>query len=150
VAAARPRDLSATRGHIPRPNLGEPCPLAGRPPLCNRTALCGRRSIRGWGAPAKFAADVLLPSTDTANPAPIGSDSGLTFERYLQLVQAELLFDGHSAWMYLTRRLELTSQLYGKAAIESAALDAWYHRRERLLQIDCEQVRLLVPPAALR
>jgi hypothetical protein len=52
--------------------------------------------------------------------------------------------------MYLTRRLELTSQLYGKAAIESAALDAWYHRRERLLQIDCEQVRLLVPPAALR
>jgi hypothetical protein len=117
-----------------------------------------RRSVRyvvvdsatGWCAPAKFAAYVLLPSRHTDSPAPIGIDSRLTFDRYLMLDQAEPLFDGHRAWTYLTRRLGFTSRSYGEAVIESAAFDAWYHRRERLLQVDREQVRLLVPPSAFR
>lgn len=106
--------------------------------------------ITGWCAPAKFAAYVLLPSRDAASPAPIGIDSRLTFDRYLQLDQAEPLFDGHRAWMYLTRRLGFTSYSYGDGVSESAAFDAWHHRRERLLQIDREQVRLLIPPSAFR
>ncbi|MCC6176054.1 MAG: hypothetical protein IT305_12175 [Chloroflexi bacterium] len=104
----------------------------------------------GWCAPAKFAAYVLLPSRDAASSAPMGIDSGLTFERYFQLDQAEPLFDGHRAWTYLTRRLGFSSRAYGEATIDSAAFDAWYVRRERLLQIDREQVRLLVPPSAFR
>ena len=80
----------------------------------------------------------------------MGIDSGLTFERYLQLDQAEPLFDGHRAWTYLTRRLGFTSHTYGEMAAVSSAFDAWYHRRERLLQIDREQVRLLVPSSAFR
>jgi hypothetical protein len=64
------------------------------------------------------------PSPHTASPAPIGIDSGLTFERYLQLDQAEPRFDGHRAWTYLTRRLGLTSSSCGEAAIASAAFDA--------------------------
>jgi hypothetical protein len=50
----------------------------------------------------------------------------------------------------LTRRLGFTSRSYDEAVIESATFDAWYARRERLLQIDREQVRLLVPPTAFR
>jgi hypothetical protein len=103
-----------------------------------------------WCAPAKFAAYVLLPSRDTASPTPIGIDSRLTFDRYRMLDQAEPLFDGHRAWTCLTRRLGFTSHSYGEAPIESAAFDAWYRRRKRLLQIDREQVRLLVPPTAFR
>ena len=117
-----------------------------------------RRAVRyvvvdpatGWCAPAKFAAYVLLPSRNTACSAPTGIDGGLTFERYLTLDQAEPLFDGHRAWTYLTRRLGFTSHSYTEVAIESSAFDAWYHRRERLLQIDREQVRLLIPPSAFR
>ena len=117
-----------------------------------------RRAVRyvvvdphtGWCAPAKFAAYVLLPSRDAASPASIGIDSRLTFERYLHLDQAEPLFDGHRAWTYLIRRLGFTSHSYGEAAIASAAFDAWHHGRERLLQIDREQARLLVPPSAFR
>jgi hypothetical protein len=104
----------------------------------------------GWCAPAKFAAYVLLPRRDTASPAPVGIDSGLTFERYLTLDQAEPLFDGHRARTYLTRRLGFTSHSYGESPIRSAVFDAWYHRRERLLQVDREQVSLLVPPLAFR
>jgi len=106
--------------------------------------------VTGWCAPAKFAAYVLLPSRAESNPAPIGIDSGLTFERYLQLDQAEPLFDGNRAWTYLTRRLGFSSHAYGEAAIGSAAFDIWYARRHRLLQIDREQVRLLMPPSAFR
>ena len=106
--------------------------------------------VTGWCAPAKFAAYVLLPRRDSASLMPIGIDTGLTFERYLQLDQAEPLFDGHRAWTYLTRRLGFTSHSYGEAAIGSAAFDIWYARRDRLLQIDREQVRLLIPLSASR
>jgi len=117
-----------------------------------------RRAVRyvvvdpatGWCAPAKFAAYVLLPRRDAARPMPIGIDNGLTFERYLQLDQAEPLFDGNRAWTYLTRRLGFTSCAYGEATIASKAFDVWYARRERLLQIDREKIRLLVPPSAFR
>jgi hypothetical protein len=117
-----------------------------------------RRAVRyvvvdpatGWCAPAKFAAYVLLPSRDAAGSAPIGIDSRLTFDRYFQLDQSEPLFDGNRAWTYLTRRLGFSSHAYGEATIESKAFDVWYARRERLLQIDREQVRLLVPPSAFR
>jgi hypothetical protein len=123
-----------------------------------RAEIWRRRAVRyvavdpatGRRAPPKFAAYVLLPSRDTASPAPIGIDSGLTCERYLVLDQTEPLLDGHRARTYLTRRLGFTSHSYRGAAIESAAFDAWYARRERLLQIDRVQVRLLVPPSAFR
>jgi hypothetical protein len=107
-------------------------------------------STTGWCAPAKFAAYVLLPSRDAAKPAPVGIDSGLTFERYVRLDQAERLFDGHRAWTYLTRRLGFTSRSYGEAPVESAAFDAWYARRHHLLQIDRQRIRLLVPPTSFR
>lgn len=107
-------------------------------------------SATGWCAPAKFAAYVLLPSRDAARSAPMGIDSGLTFERYFQLDQAESLYDGNRAWTYLTRRLGFSSHAYGELADDSATFDVWYSRRERLLQIDREQVRLLVPPSAFR
>jgi hypothetical protein len=117
-----------------------------------------RRAVRyvvvdpatGWCAPAKFAAYVLLPSRHKASPLPGGIDSRLTFDRYLMLDQAEPLFDGHRAWTYLTRRLGFTSRSYGQPSAEAAAFDAWYDRRERLLHIDRDQVRLLAPPSAFR
>lgn len=124
----------------------------------DRAEIWRRRAVRyvvidpatGWCAPAKFAAYILLPSRDTATRTTTGIDSGLTFEHYLMLDQAEPLFDGHRAWTYLTRRLGFTSRSYGEAPIESAAFDDWYARRDRLLQIEREHVRLLVPPSSFR
>jgi hypothetical protein len=123
-----------------------------------RAACWRRRAVRyvvvdpvtGWCAPAKFAAYVLLPHRGAARAPDAGMGTGLTFASYLALDQAEPLFDGHRAWTYLTRRLGFTGRPYGEDATESAQFDAWYARRDRLVQVDREQVRLLGPPVSFR
>jgi hypothetical protein len=123
-----------------------------------RAEIWRRRAVRyivldpvtGWCAPAKFAAYVLLPPRETTVPSGSGIDSQLTFERYRQLDQAEPLFDGTRAWTYLTRRLGFSSRPYGESSVESAAFDAWYARRDHLVQVDRQRLTLLVPPPAFR
>ena len=122
--------------------------------------------VTGWCAPAKFAAYVLLPSrapTDTppsppsrstpghvGMPVSIGIDSRMTFERYLHLDAAEPLFDGHRAWTHLTRQLAFTSRAYQDTPAEAVLFDAWYARREHLLHVDRQHLRLLLPPPSFR
>jgi hypothetical protein len=121
-------------------------------------AIWRRRAVRyavvdpstGWCAPAKFAAYVLLPSRDSADAIWSGMASSLTFERYRALDQHEPSFDGHRAWIHLTRQLGFTNRPYGEVSAESAAFDAWYARRDHLVQIDRQVVRLLTPPPSFR
>jgi hypothetical protein len=79
--------------------------------------------VTGWCSPTTFAAYVMLPSRDAASPAPTGIDSGLTFERYSQLNQAEPLFGGNRDWTDQTRRLGFSSHADDEATIGSAAFD---------------------------
>jgi hypothetical protein len=123
-----------------------------------RAALWRRRAVRylvldratGWCAPAKFAAYVLLPPHDVVLPAPSGPDSRLTFERYLNLDQTEPLFDGHRAWIHLTRQLAFTSRAYQDTPADAALFDAWYARHGNLLHVDRSNLRLLLPPPNFR
>jgi hypothetical protein len=117
-----------------------------------------RRAVRyvvvdpstGWCAPAKFVAYVLLPSRDSVTAIRTGLASSFTFERYRTLDQNEPSFDGHRAWTHLTRQLGFTNRPYGEVSTESAAFDAWYARRDRLVQIEKQTVRLLSPPLSFR
>jgi hypothetical protein len=117
-----------------------------------------RRSVRyvvldraiGWCAPAKFAAYVLLPSRDATVSPRTGVDSRMTFARYMHMDQAEPMFDGHRAWTHLARRLGFANHPYGQVPADSAAFDAWYARRDHLVQIDRQDVRLLSPPRSFQ
>jgi hypothetical protein len=122
-------------------------------------AIWRRRAVRyvvldqvsGLGAPSKFAAYALLPRYEVEVTAPAGLDSRLTFERYMHLDDAEPLFDGHRAWTYLTRQLGFINLPYGQAPPEVATtFDTWYARREHLLHVDRQQLRLLVPPPSFQ
>lgn len=114
-----------------------------------------RRAVRyvvldpssGLCAPAKFAAYVVLGAAEALG-ASSWLGSRMTLGRYVRLDHAEPLFDGHRAWTHLTGRLAFASRRYGERPDEASAFDAWYARHERLVHVERERLRILVPPAS--